>query len=155
MQCQLSCLAASLRRRNGFVEVGRGDLVDRAAVEPAVTGQQANDLQMIHCRSHSARRHAAARGDRAQPEKDHDFQRRVCTRCGMSEDWAGPDCFPPEKKVEPRTLLPFDPAWLVQPLQWLRDAPANLNAYDRRHRAAQAAFLLEKLQAHIEECKKP
>ncbi|MBH1477370.1 hypothetical protein I5U59_09615 [Stenotrophomonas maltophilia] len=90
-----------------------------------------------------------------QPEKDHDFQRRMCTRCGMSEDWAGPDCFPPDKKVEPRSLLPFDPAWLVQPLQWLRDAPANLNAYDRRHRAAQAAFLLEKLQAHIEECKKP
>ncbi len=73
----------------------------------------------------------------------------------MSEDWAGPDCFPPDKKVEQRSLLPFDPAWLVQPLQWLRDAPANLNAYDRRHRAAQAAFLLEKLQAHIEECKKP
>ncbi|WP_285311626.1 hypothetical protein [Stenotrophomonas maltophilia] len=90
-----------------------------------------------------------------QPEKDHDFQRNECTRCGMSQDWAGPDCFPPDKKVDPRTLLPFDPSWLVQPLQWLRDAPANLNAYDRRHRAAQAAFLLEKLQAHIEECNKP
>jgi len=90
-----------------------------------------------------------------QPEKVHDFQRNECTRCGMSQDWAGPDCFPPDKKVDPRTLLPFDPSWLVQPLQWLRDAPANLNAYDRRHRAAQAAFLLEKLQAHIEECNKP
>ncbi|WP_329754624.1 hypothetical protein [Stenotrophomonas maltophilia] len=90
-----------------------------------------------------------------QPEKVHDFQRNECTRCGMSQDWAGPDCFPPDKKVDPRTLLPFDPSWLVQPLQWLRDAPANLNAYDRRHRAAQAAFLLEKLQAHIDECNKP
>ncbi|HEL3791278.1 TPA: hypothetical protein UMT86_000904 [Stenotrophomonas maltophilia] len=90
-----------------------------------------------------------------QPEKVHDFQRNECTRCGMSQDWAGPDCFPPDKKVDPRTLLPFDPSWLVQPLQWLRDAPANLNAYDRRHRAAQAAFLLEKLQAHIEECNQP
>lgn len=90
-----------------------------------------------------------------QPEKVHDFQRNECTRCGMSQDWAGPDCFPPDKKVDPRTLLPFDPSWLVQPLQWLRDATANLNAYDRRHRAAQAAFLLEKLQAHIEECNQP
>ncbi|HHA2421963.1 TPA: hypothetical protein ACOEBG_004305, partial [Stenotrophomonas maltophilia] len=90
-----------------------------------------------------------------QPEKVHDFQRNECTRCGMSQDWAGPDCFLPDKKVDPRTLLQFDPSWLVQPLQWLRDAPANLNAYDRRHRAAQAAFLLEKLQAHIEECNKP
>lgn len=90
-----------------------------------------------------------------QPEKVHDFQRNECTRCGMSQDWAGPDCFPPDKKVDPRTLLPFDPSWLVQPLQWLMDAPANLNAYDRRHRAAQAAFLLEKLQAHIEECNQP
>lgn len=90
-----------------------------------------------------------------QPEKVHDFQRRVCVRCGESEDWAGPDCFPPDKKIDPRTLLPFDPSWLVQPLQWLRDAPANLNTYDRRHRAAQAAFLLEKLQAHIEECNQP
>lgn len=90
-----------------------------------------------------------------QPEKVHDFQRNECTRCGMSQDWAGPDCFPPDKKVDPRTLLPFDPSWLVQPLQWLRDAPADLNSYYRRHRAAQAAFLLEKLQAHIEECNKP
>ncbi|WP_414606319.1 hypothetical protein [Stenotrophomonas pavanii] len=90
-----------------------------------------------------------------QPEKIHDFQQRVCVRCGESEDWAGPDCFPPDRKVDPRTLLPFDPKWLVEPLEWLRDAPANLNAYDRRHRAAQAAFLLEKLQAHIEECNKP
>ncbi|MEN5419035.1 hypothetical protein ABE543_07025 [Stenotrophomonas sp. TWI169] len=90
-----------------------------------------------------------------QPEKIHHFERRVCVRCGESEDWAGPDCFPPDKPVDPRTLLPFDPAWLIQPLQWLRDAPANLNVYDRRHRASQAAFLLEKLQAHIEECKKP
>ncbi len=90
-----------------------------------------------------------------QPEKVHDFQRRVCTRCGMSEDWAGPDCFPPDKKADPRTLLPFDPTWLIQPLQWLIDAPAHLNTYDRRHRAAQAAFLLEKLEAHIQECNKP
>lgn len=90
-----------------------------------------------------------------QPEKIHDFQRRVCTRCGMSEDWAGPDCFPPDNKPDPRTLLPFDPSWLIQPLQWLIDGPAHLNTYDRRHRAAQAAFLLEKLEAHIQECNKP
>lgn len=90
-----------------------------------------------------------------QPEKVHDFQRRVCVRCGESEDWAGPDCFPPDKKVDPRTLLPFDPQWLVEPLEWLRDARPNLNPYERRRRAAQAAFLLEKLVTHIEECKKP
>ncbi|WP_188238682.1 hypothetical protein [Stenotrophomonas maltophilia] len=90
-----------------------------------------------------------------QPEKVHDFQRRVCVRCGESEDWAGPDCFPPDKKVDPRTLLPFDPQWLVEPLEWLRDARPNLNPYERRRRAVQAAFLLEKLVAHIEECKKP
>ncbi len=84
-----------------------------------------------------------------QPEKVHDFQRRVCVRCGESEDWAGPDCFPPDKKVDPRTLLPFDPQWLVEPLEWLRDARPNLNPYERRRRAEQAAFLLEKLVAHI------
>jgi len=39
-----------------------------------------------------------------QPEMGHDFQRNECTRCGMSQDWAGPDCFPPDKKVDPRTL---------------------------------------------------
>ncbi|HIE5512658.1 TPA: hypothetical protein ACXNQL_001893 [Stenotrophomonas maltophilia] len=44
-----------------------------------------------------------------QPEKVHDFQGRVCVRCGDSEDWAGPDCSPLVKKVDPRTLLPFDP----------------------------------------------
>lgn len=90
-----------------------------------------------------------------QPEKVHDFQRNECTRCGMSQDWAGPDCFPPDKKVDPRTLLPFDPQWLVEPLEWLRNARPNLNPYERRRRAEQAAFLLEKLVAHIEECKKP
>ena len=90
-----------------------------------------------------------------QPEKEHNFQGHVCVRCGISEDWAGPDCFPNDKPVDPRTLLPFDPRWLIQPLQWLRDAPPNLNAYERRHRAAQAAFLLEKLEAHILECEKP
>lgn len=89
-----------------------------------------------------------------QPEKVHDFQRRECTPCGMSEDWAGPDSFPPDNKPDPRTLLPFAPTWLIRPLQWLIDAPAHLN-YDRRHRAAQAAFLLEKLEAHIQECNKP
>lgn len=90
-----------------------------------------------------------------QPEKVHDFQRNECTRCGMSQDWAGPDCFPPDKKVDRRTVLPFDPQWLVEPLEWLRDARPNLNPYERRRRAEQAAFLLEKLVAHIEECKKP
>lgn len=66
-----SRLTASLRRRSGLVEVGRSDLVDRAAVEPAVTGQQANGLQMIHCRAHSARRHAAASGDGAHRRPAH------------------------------------------------------------------------------------
>ena len=90
-----------------------------------------------------------------QPEKVHDFQRRVCVRCGESEDWAGPDCFPPDKKVDPRTLLPFDPQWLVEPLEWLRDARPNLTPFDRRRRSVQAACLLEKRVAHIAECKKP
>lgn len=90
-----------------------------------------------------------------QPEKLHEFRERVCVRCGDSEDWAGPDCEPLIQKIDPRTLLPFDPSWLIQPLQWLIDAPAHLNTYDRRHRAAQAAFLLEKLEAHIQECNKP
>lgn len=90
-----------------------------------------------------------------QPEKLHEFRGRVCVRCGDSEDWAGPDCEPLIQTVDPRTLLPFDPSWLIQPLQWLIDAPAHLTTYDRRHRAAQAAFLLEKLEAHIQECNKP
>lgn len=90
-----------------------------------------------------------------QPEKIHHFERRVCVRCGESEDWAGPDCFPPDKPVDPRSLLPFDPQWLVEPLEWLRNDRSTLNQYERRRRADQAAFLLEKLVAHIEECKKP
>jgi len=90
-----------------------------------------------------------------QPERDHAFKAGVCTRCGDPEDWAGPDCSPLVRKVDPRTLLPFDPQWLVEPLEWLRDARQNLNPYERRRRAEQAAFLLEKLVAHIEECKKP
>jgi len=90
-----------------------------------------------------------------QPEKVHDFQGGVCVRCRDSEDWAGPDCSPLVKKVDPRTLLPFDPQWLVEPLEWLRDARPTLNPYERRRRAEQAAFLLEKLVPHIEECKKP
>lgn len=90
-----------------------------------------------------------------QPEKEHAFQGGVCVRCGDREDWAGPDCSPLVKKVDPRTLLPFDPQWLVEPLEWLRDARSTLNQYERRRRADQAVFLLEKLVAHIEECKKP
>lgn len=90
-----------------------------------------------------------------QPEKIHHFERRVCVRCGESEDWAGPDCFPPDKPVDPRSLLPFDPQWLVEPLEWLRNDRSTLNQYERRRRADQAAFLLEKLVAHIEECNKP
>lgn len=90
-----------------------------------------------------------------QPKKIHHFERRVCVRCGESEDWAGPDCFPPDKPVDPRSLLPFDPEWLVEPLEWLRNDRSTLNQYERRRRADQAAFLLEKLVAHIEECKKP
>ncbi|WP_440565714.1 hypothetical protein ACSYAO_002597 [Stenotrophomonas sp. STK16_22] len=91
-----------------------------------------------------------------QPEKVHDFQRRVCTRCGMSEDWAGPDCFPPDNKPNPRKLLPVDPSWLLEPLKWIRDAgPAPVSTHERRRRATEATFLIEKLEAHIEECNKP
>ncbi len=66
-----SCLSPSLRRRSSFVEVDRGHLVDRAAVEAAVTSKQTHSLQMIHCRAHSARRHAAARGDGAHRRPAH------------------------------------------------------------------------------------
>lgn len=62
-----------------------------------------------------------------QPEKDHVFKNCTCTRCGDPEDWAGPDCVPLAREVDPRARLPFDPRWLVQPLQWLRDAPPQLN----------------------------
>lgn len=91
-----------------------------------------------------------------QPEKEHVFQNRICTKCGDPEDWAGPDCMPPAPPVDPRSRLPFDPCWMLQPLQWLRDAgPFALNRFDREHRSKQAAFLLEKLEAHITECEKP
>lgn len=91
-----------------------------------------------------------------QPEKVHDFQRRVCMRCGISEDWAGPDCFPPDNKPDPRTLLPVDPSWLVEPLKWIRDAgPMPLSTHERRRRANEAAFLIEKLEALILECNTP
>lgn len=59
-------------------------------------------------------------------------------------------------EVDPRARLPFDARWLVQALQWLRDAgPFALNRFDREHRSKQAAFLLEKLETHIAECEKP
>ncbi|HDS1579950.1 TPA: hypothetical protein QEL15_002032 [Stenotrophomonas maltophilia] len=91
-----------------------------------------------------------------QPEKIHDFQRRVCTRCGESQDWAGPDCFPPDTKVDPRSALPVDPSWFLEPLKWVRDAgPVPVNAHERRRRANEAAFLIEKLETFIEEWKKP
>lgn len=91
-----------------------------------------------------------------QPERDHDFKGGTCTRCGESEDWSGPDCIPPLRPVDPRAKLPFDPRWLLQPLRWLRDAkPGALNRYDREHRAKQAAFLIEQLEAQYPECKKP
>lgn len=91
-----------------------------------------------------------------QPEKEHVFQNRTCTVCGDPEDWAGPDCVPLAPPVDPRSRLPFDPRWMLQPLQWLRDAgPFALNRFDREHRSKQAAFLLEKLEAHITECEKP
>lgn len=91
-----------------------------------------------------------------QPERDHVFKNRTCTRCGDSEDWAGPDCMPPAKPTDPRANLPFDPRWLLEPLRWLRDArPGALNRYDREHRAKQAALLIERLEAHYPECQKP
>ncbi|MCU1038764.1 hypothetical protein JAK72_11285 [Stenotrophomonas maltophilia] len=91
-----------------------------------------------------------------QPERDHAFKAGVCTRCGDPEDWAGPDCMPLPAPVDPRAKLPFDPRWLLQPLRWLRDAgPGALNRYDREHRAKQAAFLIEQLEAQYPECRKP
>lgn len=91
-----------------------------------------------------------------QPEKEHAFKDRTCTRCGDSEDWAGPDCMPTAQAVDPRSRLPFDPRWLLQPLQWLIDAgPIPINSFDRRSRAKEAAFLRDQLNAYIEECEKP
>lgn len=91
-----------------------------------------------------------------QPEKEHAFKNRTCTRCGDPEDWAGPDCVPLVQEVDPRSRLPFDPRWLLQPLQWLRDAgPVALNRYDREHRSKEAAFLLEQVEAFIKQWEKP
>lgn len=91
-----------------------------------------------------------------QPEKEHAFKNRTCTRCGDSEDWAGPDCMPTARAVDPRSRLPFDPRWLLQPLQWLIDAgPIPINSFDRRFRAKEAAFIRDQLNAYIEECEKP
>lgn len=91
-----------------------------------------------------------------QPEKEHAFKNRTCTRCGDSEDWAGPDCMPTAQSVDPRSRLPFDPRWLLQPLQWLIDAgPIPINSFDRRFRAKEAAFIRDQLNAYIEECEKP
>ena len=90
-----------------------------------------------------------------KPERNHVFKEGTCTKCGDPQDWAGPDCVP-LVKAEPRATLPFDPRWLLEPLRWLRDArPGGLNRYDREHRARQAAFLIEKLEAQYPECKKP
>ena len=91
-----------------------------------------------------------------QPEKLHEFKGRVCVRCGDSEDWAGPDCEPLIQKVDPRTRLPVEASWFLQPLKWIRDAgPAPISTHERRRRAAEATFLIEQLEAHIEECNKP
>lgn len=91
-----------------------------------------------------------------QPEKLHEFRGRVCVRCGDSEDWAGPDCEPLIQKVDPRTRLPVEASWLLEPLKWIRDAgPAPVSTHERRRRATEATFLIEKLEAHIEECNKP
>ncbi len=91
-----------------------------------------------------------------QPERYHEFKDGACTRCGDPQDWAGPDCEPLVKPVDPRTRFPIEPRWLVEPLKWLRDAgPHPLSRYDRERRAKEAAFLLEKLEAHILECQKP
>ncbi|MGV6483208.1 hypothetical protein ACTUVJ_000248 [Stenotrophomonas indicatrix] len=91
-----------------------------------------------------------------QPEREHVFENRTCTRCGDSEDWAGPDCVPLVQEVDPRSRLPFNPRWLLQPLQWLRDAgPVALNRYDREHRSKEADFLLEQLEAFIKQWEKP
>ncbi len=91
-----------------------------------------------------------------KPERDHAFKAGTCTKCGDPEDWAGPDCVPLVKAEDPRTKLPFDPRWLLEPLRWLRDArPGVLNRYDREHRAKQAALLIEKLESQYPECQKP
>lgn len=91
-----------------------------------------------------------------QPDRDHAFKAGVCTRCGDPEDWAGPDCMPLVKPVDPRTRLPVNPSWFLEPLKWIRDAsPMPLSTHERRRRATEASFLIEKLEAHIEECNKP
>lgn len=91
-----------------------------------------------------------------QPEKLHEFRGRVCVRCGDSEDWAGPDCEPLIQKSDPRTRLPVEASWLLEPLKWIRDAgPMPISTHERRRRATEATFLIEKLEAHIEECNKP
>ncbi|QDY50453.1 hypothetical protein [Stenotrophomonas maltophilia] len=91
-----------------------------------------------------------------QPEKLHEFRGSVCVRCGDSEDWAGPDCEPLIQKVDPRTRLPVEASWLLEPLKWIRDAgPMPISTHERRRRATEATFLIEKLEAHIEECNKP
>ncbi|WP_423173490.1 hypothetical protein [Stenotrophomonas maltophilia] len=91
-----------------------------------------------------------------QPEKLHEFSGRVCVRCGDSEDWAGPDCEPLVQQVDPRKRLPVEPSWFLEPLKWIRDAgPAPVSTHERRRRATEATFLIEKIEALIEECKKP
>ncbi len=71
-------------------------------------------------------------------------------------NWAGPDCFPPDDKPDPRRLLPVDPSWFLEPLQWIRDAePMPFSTHERRRRATEATFLIEQFEAYIEEYNKP
>ncbi|MCD9086212.1 hypothetical protein [Stenotrophomonas sp. SY1] len=93
----------------------------------------------------------------SKPAREHDFDRRTgeCRHCKIGLTWAGPDCMPPPPPPrDPRTVLPFSAAWLIEPLEKLLYLTKYLNHSDSRRWRQETEFLLEKLQEFIAEAKK-
>lgn len=90
----------------------------------------------------------------AKPAREHAFDGRKdeCRHCKVSRFWAGPDCVPPPlPPIDPRNVLPFNAAWLIEPLEKLQSLTRHMTTFDARKWNQETEFLLSKLREFINE----
>lgn len=93
----------------------------------------------------------------AKPTREHVFDKRTrqCRHCKIGEFWAGPDCVPPPPpRIDSRKVLPFDAAWLIEPLEKLQSLTRHMTTFDARKWNQETEFLLDKIREFIAETSK-
>lgn len=71
-----------------------------------------------------------------------------CMDCDEIEWLAAPDCRPHAPLRDDRSALPFNPKWLIEPLEELHRLAKHLNPFGRDKWRREATYLIDRIKDH-------